>query len=255
MKLVSIINAWADTVELLPFCIDNHLQFCDSVIIVVSSMSNHGNLSSAMDDFIRDYPHNPRVMFERFQPFKGYTPLVNETAKRNLGLQKAIESNYGFTHYLIADADEFYIAEEVNDQKKWWPKVNGLVCRLRVYVAKPTLWCEDHTLVPFIQRLHKSSAVGNNRDYPFAYDEAGNAHIDPSRRPDFKTFIYMSDVLCHHFSYVRRDIDMKIDNSSANLRRSRQVIYDELKNAKPGYVSHLYHKTLKESENIFNIQI
>jgi hypothetical protein len=59
----------------------------------------------------------------------------------------------------------------------------------------------------------------------------------------------------HHYSYVRKDINLKIENSSANLKRSRHIIYEELVNAKPGYLSKLYHQELKECENYFNIQI
>lgn len=255
IRLVSIINAWSDTVELLPFCIDNHLQFSDAVIVVVSAMSNHGNTDSVMADFIRNYPLNARVLFEHFEPFLKYIPRVNEAAKRNFGIQRAIENPYKFTHYLMADADEFYIPEDVQKEKKRLSCVNGLVCRTRVYIKTPKLWTEDHTLVPFIQRLHTTSVVGNFKYFPFAYDESGAAHIDPTRRPNFTNGIEMSDIICHHFSYVRKNIDLKINNSSANLRRSVKIIYEELHDAKPGYVSKLYHSPLKESENLFNIHI
>lgn len=255
MKLVSIINAWSDTVELLPMCIDNHLQFCDHVIVVTSSLSNHGNADSLMAEFIRDNVFGSNVSFEYFQPFLKYTPRVNETAKRNLGIMKAKEK--GFTHFLIADADEFYDASEMNGEKKRFHKktLNGLVHPIKVYIKTPTLYTEDHTLACGIHKLTDGVTCGNFKYYPFTYDNRGHAHIDPTRRMSFTNGIEMSHVYMHHYSYVRRNIDMKIENSSAKLTNSRNVIHEELKNAAPGYVSKLYHRPLKSCPNYFNIVI
>lgn len=255
MRLVSIISTWADTLCLLPFCIQNHLQFCDAVIVVGSVKSNYGAISSDYAKFIAHAPIDARVIFESIEPIRGLTPLANETAKRNYGIKKAIKNGYEFTHFLISDADEFYDPKQMNDDKAMFDKgLNGLVHRLRVYVGKPTLWCHDHTLVPGIHKLTNDVRVGSFRKYPFAYDEKGNALIDPSRRPSC-VGIRLSETVCHHYSYVRKNIDLKINNSSAKLHRYRQVIYDDLRDAKPGYVSKLYNQNLKECENYFNIQI
>lgn len=255
MKLVSIINAWSDTVELLPMCIDNHLQFCDHVIVVSSSVSNRGQANSIMAEFIRDYRREPRVSFEYFEPYLKHKPVVNETAKRNFGIVKARARD--FTHFLMADADEFYDAREMNAEKYRFHKksLNGLVHALKVYIKTPTLYTDDHTLVCGIHRLTKDVSCGNFKYYPFTYDSQGRAHIDPSRRMSFTSGIEMSTVYMHHYSYVRRNIDMKIENSSAKLTNSRQIIHEELKNAAPGYVSKLYHRPLKSCPNYFNIVI
>lgn len=255
MRLCSIINVWVDAKELLPFCLENHLRFCDHVIVVWSMKSNHENYDDSILPFIVNYKNDGNVTFHQLEPVQGLTPLANETRKRNYGIDVAIKS--GFTHFIIADQDEFYESNRMNEEKKRFenPNLNGLVHPLKVYIKSPTLWCGDHTLVPGIHRLTKDVCVASFKQYPFAYDIQGNAHIDPSRRPHFFTGIEMSEVFCHHFSYLRKDINLKIDNSSANLKRSRQVIYDELRDAKPGYVSRLYHQPLQECENHFNIQI
>jgi len=254
MKLASIINVWSDCVELLPHCIKNHLEFCDGVIVVWSQYSNHGVKNDAVLEYILGNGKDSRVQFMQLEPVSG-TPLMNETRKRNFGIENARLE--GYTHFMIADTDEFWKTEEMNNEKKRFdnPELNGLTHPLKVYIKSPTLWCLDHTLVPGILKMRKDSYVGNFKEFPFAYDTIGNAHIDPSRRPNYTTGIEPSTVFMHHFSYVRKNIDLKIDNSSANLRRSRQVIYDELRDAKPGYVSKLYHQELKESENYFNIVI
>lgn len=255
MKICSIINCWVDTLELLPFCINNHLQFCDGVIVVWSSTSNHGNGDNGrMLEFVstKKYPSN--VLFCQKEPLEGGL-LTDECRKRNYGLDVAKEK--GYTHFLISDADEFYEPDKMNYEKKRFndPSLNGLVHPLFVYIKTPTLYCSDHTLVAGIHKLKSDTQCGAFRHYPFAYDTQGNAHIDPSRRLNYTDGIEMSDWPMHHLSYVRKDINLKIDNSSANLRRSRQNIYDELRDAKPGYLSKLYHQPLQECENYFNIKI
>jgi hypothetical protein len=254
MRLTSIINVWADCVELLPFCIKNHLQFCDGVIVVWSQYSNHGNKNDAVLEYILANGHDQRVQFVQCEPWKGVTPLNSETRKRNHGIATAREK--GFTHFIISDADEFYMSGYMNDEKKRFdnPNLNGLVHDVKVFIKNPTLWARDHTLVCGIHKLNKDTCCGNFKDYPFAYDSKGQAHIDPSRRLSFTSGIEIS-LPMYHMSYVRKNIDLKIDNSSANLKRSRQVIYDELRDAKPGYVSRLYHQPLQECPNYFDIAI
>lgn len=252
MKLCSIINVWADCVELLPFCIENHLQFCDGVIVVWSQYSNHGVKNDAVLEYIITNKHDSGVDFVQVEPWRGVTPLNSETRKRNHGISVAREK--GFSHFLIADADEFYNPELMNLEKELFGNLNGLVHPLFVYVGKPTLRTVDHTRVCGIHKLTKDVSCGGFRWYPFAI-ENGHAHIDPSRRISFTDGIELSKTPMHHFSYVRKNIDLKIDNSSANLRNSRQVIYDELRDAKPGYVSRLYHQPLQSCENYFNLPI
>lgn len=254
MKLASIINVWSDCIELLPFCIKNHLQFCDGVIVIWSQHSNHWNKDDSVLEYILANGHDSRVEFVQLEPMKNVKPLVNETRRRNHGLGTAREK--GFTHFLIADADEFYIPEEVEEEKKRFenPALNGLVCGMFVFVKLPTLWTDTYTRVAFIQKITKDLSVGLFKDFPFTY-EGKTSFIDPSRRVSHKKGIEFSEIMMHHFSYLRKNIDLKIDNSSAKLKRSRQVIYDELRNARPGYISKLYHQPLQECPNYFDICI
>lgn len=252
MKLVSIISTWADTLCLLPYCIDNHLQFCDAVIVVGSVNSNHGMASSSYAEFINSYKLNSQVHFESCEPIKGLKPLANETRKRNHGLMVA--KSLGFTHFLIADSDELYESDKMNALKESFTG-DGYVHRIRAYIT-PTLYCEDHTLVCGIHKLKTDVYCGNYPYYPFAYDDKRVAHIDPSRRLPFREGIQMSDILCHHYTLVRGNLDMKINHSTAeSLRKNRELIHEEVRGAKAGNLSKLYHQPLKESENMFNLSL
>lgn len=247
MRLVAIYNVWSDCLDLLEKSITNILPVVDAVYVVWSNVSNRGQLIP----FTFKYNHH-KVTFFHVEPFNGHPPEQSETIKRNFGLNQAKKAD--FTHFLMMDSDEFYIQEEVMEERENIGDLNGLVCGLRVYIKEPTLWCEDHTLVPFIQKITPDVSVGNFKSYPFAYDENRHAHIDPTRRPSHKDKVAKSSIYMHHFSYVRRDIDLKINNSTANLMRSRDVIYRDLENARPGYVSELYHRELKVSEDLFKIK-
>jgi hypothetical protein len=247
MRLVAIYNAWSDCTDLLKKSIDTILPCVDGVFIVWSNASNYGQNIP----FTFRYDH-PKVKFFHVEPMRLRPPAFNETMKRNFGLQQAKE----YTHFLIMDCDEFYFYDEVMAEKERIESedLNGTVCRLKVYIKEPTLWCEDHTLVPFIQKNCNNVSVGHFKYYPYAYDQNREAHIDPTRRPSHKDKIGFSDLYMHHMSYVRKDIMLKINNSTANLRRSMATILSDMDNAKPGYVSQLYHKELNECKDYFKIK-
>jgi len=251
MRLAAIICVWADCKELLPYCIENISPVVNKVIVVYSETSNRGNHNDGITELV--FSKLP-CQWVKLEPEKGLSPHANETRKRNFGLEVA--KTQGFTHFLMMDADEFYIQDEVQKEKTLMEEqsLNGLVCHTKVYIKNPTLSCDDHTLVPFIHKLYKNTILGCYKHYPFNQDAEGNSHIDPTRRPNIFDRIAMSDIHMHHMSYIRADIELKINNSSANLKRSEDVIREELINAKPGYVSKLYHKELKETEDIFKLQ-
>jgi len=220
---------------------------------VWSQHSNHFVKNDAVLEYILANGHDSRVEFVQLEPMKGLKPLANETRKRNHGIE--IAKKKGFDQVLISDADEFWYSDTMNQLKielEHEEKLNGFVHPLRVFIKSPTLWCEDHTLVPGIQRLTKKFYVGNFSHYPYAY-EGLTARIDPSRRPNTLTGIKYVGVPMSHMSYVRKDIDLKINNSSANLKKSREAIHEQVRNAVPGYKSG--YGILKECPNYFNIVI
>lgn len=255
MRLASIVSAWADTLSLLPKCIENHLQFSDAVIVCWSVKSNHGVVDDRMLRFVVTAPYE-RVLFHQVEPIinrKGDL-LFNETRKRNEGLRVA--KAHGFSHYIIADADEMYLPEQVQIAKSEFndSNLNGLVSYIRVFIGKPTLWCVDpNTVVPFIHKLKPKTEVGKFQEYPYAYKATGIAQIDPSRRVNEITGIRYSTVEMFHYSYVREDINMKIQNSTAKLVRMEKAIRADMAYAKPGWKSHIYNRELKECENYFGL--
>lgn len=246
--LVAIYNAWGDCVDLLEKSVENILPVVDRVLIVYSEKSNRGHVMP----FKYVIPSN-KISLVRAEPVSGWDPVSNEKMKRNIGIEKARE--IGATYFIMMDCDEFYLQSDIVSEFERVKKrqLNGLVCRLKVYIKEPTLWCEDITLVPFIQKMTMTVSMGGYKWFPYAYDR-GTPMIDPTRRPSHTSKIGWSDIFMHHFSYVRKDIMLKINNSTANLSRSKDVILEDLKNAKPGYESKIYHRVLNECEDIFKIK-
>ena len=252
MRLCAIYNVWFDTLDLLGHSIDNILPVVDGVIVIWSTKSNHGHTCD-----LDDMEFKQGVYYFLREPSQGKTPHENEIGKRNFGLIKA--QQLGFTHFIMMDGDEFYEQSAFRIEKDS-VQVNdtiGLVCKTKVYIKSPTLTIGyDHTLVPFIHKItpHLKYTL-NNRTYPFGIDKNGQPRIDPTRKLNITSGVEWSDITMHHFSYVRKDINMKINNSSANLRRSANTIHEEMRDAKPGYMSKLYHKEIVECENLFNLPV
>jgi hypothetical protein len=253
MRLCAIYNVWADSLDLLPYSIENILPVVDGVIVVWSESSNKGIKSSKCLEFISQ-PHNHKIIFHQCEPSRILTSHQNETLKRQYGLDLARDK--GFTHFIMMDSDEFYKHEDVEFAKRHLIEKNllGIVCRSQVYFKSPCLTVGlDHTLVPFIHTITPSLKLGNYPEYPFAYDEKGNAHIDPTRRLNVSTGVELLDIVMHHYSWIRSDYELKIENSSASNNLKRSSIYDDLKEATDGHYNQFYRSHLTRCDNIFNL--
>lgn len=259
MKLAAIINVWADAIELLQPCVQN-LADCgvDGIIIVWSERSNYGQIAT---DYLRtvtfwtdENPPNVHI-FQREPQFRD--PRNSETDKRNFGLEQA--KCLGYTHFLSMDQDEFYNQKLFKIQKERFknePYLQGIVCPCNVYFKYPTLTVgRDVTLVPFIHQISNRVKHEFNRRYPYAFDN-GNIRIDPTRQLNILNGIqYTEDIVMEHYSYVRRDIEMKIKNSTAKLNIERSTLRKDYENATPGYFCEYYQKILVECNNQFGLRI
>src|ERR1044071_1404648 len=141
-KLCAIFCVWGDSNDLIDYSIDNILPCVDGVLLIYSNKSNFGNYREFVTS-IEDF----KIQSFNWEPNISYMPHYNETAKRQFGLDKAKE--LGFTHFIFVDGDEMYHDHEfIQDKKRVYQNdLNGLVHRLKVYFKKPTLVCDDHTLV------------------------------------------------------------------------------------------------------------
>lgn len=245
MKLCAIYNVWDDW-GLLRESIKHIRPLVDGVIIIGSEKSNYGEVSKIpscwMDHelFIRE----PEL----------HHPMNCETDKRNYGLKIAREQ--GYTHFLMLDADEFYNPIDFERAKKEFevnPDLQGLVCRTQVYFKSPKLTIGlDTTLAPFIHKITPTLKHEFNKRYPFAW-EGHNIRIDPTRSLNINSGVEMSDIVMHHYSWVRSDYDKKIRNSTARANLEKSTIREDLVTAKEGYFCKFYGKVLHTVPNYFNL--
>jgi hypothetical protein len=250
MRLIATYNVWADGLDLLKQSVENILPVVDQVLIVFSNYSNYGHFIpfTCLD------PHE-KIQYLNFEPNQNLPPHQNEIDKRNFGLNWAKENE--FTHFINMDSDEFYDQTEFRIEKYHIEKNNlaGMACGTKVYFKKPTLTVGlDHTIVPFIHKVTPGLKFKlNNKTYPFAYDDKGDAHIDPTRRLNLTEGIVWSNILMHHMSWLRSDYNLKIENSAARNNLRKSSIYRDLDKAAPGVYNEFYRKELQECENIFNL--
>lgn len=242
--LVAIYNVWDH--EHLRKSVDNIKQASDKVIIVWSKLSNYGVYGNFNPD---DYKDCICFQFEA----KSGAAYQKELAKRNYGLDRA--RKLGAKYFIMMDCDEFYHPAEVS---KWYDYIReknlkGLVCKSIVYFKEATLTVgEDTTYVTFIHKMTPRIKFNANVNYPFTkVDDL--IRIDPTRRPNINDGVELVDCYMHHYSWVRKDYDIKAFNSTARNSILRSNVFQDLALAKAGYYCEFYAKELKEVPNYFNV--
>lgn len=247
MKLASIINVF-DGDELLPYAMFSVNKHIDLFIIVWQDISNFGE----------EYkPNLPLVIQSVPMVLHKYTPkikhgAVNEIKKRNIGLDIARE--YECTHYFWQDCDEIY--DDFESAKLAYINSGhaGSVCPIWTYFKKPTWRLEqpDNYFVPFIHELKSDTEAGgfNAKSYP--------KYVDPTRATNETDVIELPHFM-HHMSWVRKDIMMKVRNSSAreNIYKGKWVQdYEALTDENvEGYYLENYKQKLTVVPNLFNIEL
>jgi len=245
MKLAAIYNVWDDW-DILEHSIRNIRPLVDGVIVIFSRYSNYGE-------------HSPGITeggdYYNWEPHKSANPMQSETDKRNYGLELA--KKQGYTHFLMMDADEFYEHEPFKKEKERFlnPNLKGLICSCQTYFKSTKLTIGlDTTLVTFIHKLEPNMRFEMNRNFPFAWDKmTRQIRIDPTRQLNINTGVEWSKIRMHHYSWIRKDFEKKIRNSSARANIERSTIRQDLALAKEGYFCKFYGKTLIRASVNFNI--
>ncbi len=262
MKLVAVYSVW-DDYEMCLHSMKNMAPLVDGIIVIASETSNYLEKSKIPMCWRQD-TSDSTVHFQLLQWEPGPSDArENETAKRNFGLQKARE--LGYTHFIMMDADEFYEPAAFLKEKQRFidnPNLAGLVCRTQVYFKSPTLTIGiDTTLVPFIHKLTPGLQHEFNRKYPFAWtDQDGKPftdkkriRIDPTRSLNINTGVEWSEIIMHHYSYVRRDLQKKIRNSTARENIQNSTLVHDYMHAKEGELCQFYNKKLARCPNLFGL--
>ena len=211
MKLGVAYNIF-DGTELLANSITSIRQSVDYICGIYQSTSNFGNrINLDLKTLLQDYKAQGLIdEFIEYSPLLAQTPHQNECKKRNIGLEMCIHR--GCTHYITMDVDEFYTRQEFDHAKCIISDGNydSSACQMLTYYKTPEFVLDppEEYYVPFIYRIDQRRF----REYI-----KWPVLADPTRKLDAnKIKIFeRKELQMHHLSYVRNDIRLKLENSSA----------------------------------------
>lgn len=222
MKLGVAYNIF-DSLELLPYSIKSIYDNVDVIVLVYSNMSNdlqiesHRDISIYLNKIKQNIDTENKVVVVRDDPIYIQGEFIrsfNELHKRNFGLDVLKQKKC--THCMLMDCDELYVTSEFNKIKQHIidDDVTNTTVELYNYYKFPEVQYRDanNTYVSFISKLdYEAELQWNNRP--------GIINIDPTRklfyRDDKIEHIDINNISMHHFSWLRRNMRMKIITSSA----------------------------------------
>lgn len=251
-KLAAIYNVY-DGLELLRGSIEFIKANVDVVIIVYQKESNFGEVNENILGELADcVPNHVNCYLQEYFPIKIWGGTMNERAKRNIGIECALELDC--THFFHIDVDEYY--EDFGAAKEVYIKSGafGSVCPIYTYFKKPTYRLAelDSYYVPFIHKLHPGIKAGSS-SYPYWVDPTRTINI-----PEGETVQLLADHPMHHYSWVRDDIERKARNSSAGQHGNKLqgLLADYYSpDLKEGYViNDMGGQKIVEVPNLFNIK-
>lgn len=211
--------------ELLKDSLTRMRKVSNYIVLTYQTTSNQGNKSSYLSDELNKLDKSLYDDLVLFEPDFKKKPQRNETKKRNLGLIYAKKNKC--THFISVDCDEFYDLNSFEKAKKSIidNDYKTTACELVNYFhSSKYQMIEKSQFVPFIFKISWFKKHKYKQKFPVI--------IDPTRgvKPS-KFFLFpKEDLLMHHMSYVRKDLDSiksKLVNSP-NKRLFKDVLEDYL---------------------------
>lgn len=252
MKLGVSYSIW-DGEELLEASIKSIRNQCDYINVVWQKVSWFGEPCSENLEKILTDLKNKGLIDEIicFEPNLKLQANVNEINKRNLGLEYVKKA--GCTHFLTMDADEFYFENEFSEAKQFILRhqVTHTICNIVTYShinCRNSL--HDRFFVSFIHKIDKNSKLVMNccSPIPWLVDPTRQIPLDRYSKP-----CVLSNIIMHHYSGIRKDLNKKFRNSAATLKQEVQDKFLEF------YNTDAEKRVAKGDavwvENVFNINI
>ena len=247
MKLAALYTVW-NGLELLDQSIDQIYNEVDFIVICWQHTSNKGEYSNKVEPFVRRI-EGRKVYLVEFKPDFAVNTKENERKKHNLMVEKA--KKLGASHCFFSATDHFYKPKEFIKAKEYCKKNDFDVTFTAMYTYyKQVNWrldpIEDY-FMPFICKLHPHTRVENVNGYP--------VRVDPSIKLNTCNSWHLfeqSEIMLHHYSMIRIDIDNKFRNAAASIRWTPEQIErfkKEFKDAKLGdSISYFQGRILVETK-------
>lgn len=208
----------------------------DLFIVIYQDVSNFGELYNPLANLpVEEMDKEFNITWIKFEPL--IEGMKDETRKRNMGINVA--RNFGCTHFILMDCDEYYLPGDFEKGKKIFleSEYHGSVVSLYTYFKSAELRQEniDSYFVPFIHRLDEHTVTGS-AVYPF--------YVDPTRRINTQSVMTLP-IDMHHYSWVRKDIHRKARNSSARKNIEKSSLMSDWETAVEGSVVNGGNKLIK----------
>ncbi len=195
----------------------------DHINVVYQKVSNHGNnhaFSDELELLLKSLKEKGLVdYYELYTPDLKISQHYNEVGKRNRGLEIAREN--GCTHFVSFDTDEFYEIDSFKKAKEFILKNNitSTACHIVSYIKEPIYQISGtrEAFVPFISKIYPKSKITLASKFPVLVDPTRALSGVKITKKRFKLFS-KTDIVMHHMGLVRRDLDTKFRNSSANQK-------------------------------------
>lgn len=254
--------------ELLEDSIQTIKPFVDYIVVVAQEKSNYNDFNPNLRKKLNDLQskglinlihwYNPSYDYDEKGKVKIDNGITNEQRKRQIGLDLC--RVYGCTIFSSMDCDELYDSKEyeyaLNDFKKG--DYDSSFCQMITYYKQPTweLFPPETYYVPLFYKMDCKTK------FTFEFVPPYPVLIDPSRRikAGYSRVYTRDEIQMHHFSYVRKDIESKIRNSSSqfSVEEQDEVInhFHNASNIEKGalFLNNQRFKLI-EVENKFNIEI
>jgi len=210
-----------DGVELLEDSINHIKKHVDFISIVYQKKSYWGEVISDHDlEILKNLKELGLVdSIVEFNLNPNHAIHVNQINKRNLG--KDLSKEFGCTHHMTLDCDEFYTDEQFSYLINWHKENPEKIsyCTLRAYYKDTKYMISNKGYMD--NDLYVSCFFPV--EYEFVMNYPTSMKVDPTRKVGCgnNQLIYHHDyekIIMHHLSYVRKDIYKKINNAAAKLR-------------------------------------
>lgn len=246
MKLAILYTIWTgDDMDMLIRSMTQHEPFVDEIFVCYQRISNRGERGH-----LTIYSKStPRFTAIHFEPDLSVNTKQNERMKHNLMIQTA--KSKGFTHFIMAACDHFYTPEQFQYAKNYHLSndIDVSLTFMRTYYKFNNWYIEpmEGYCMPFIHKMYPNTEITKRANYPEI--------VDPSVKVNTSEKIHVfppDEVLLHHYSMVRKDIQKKFRNAAASIRWTEEQIekfISEYENAKIGdQISYFKNSILTESK-------
>ena len=219
MKLIALYTVF-NGLELLKDSIDNIKDHVDEIIVCYQDVSNKGEKSYKVAEFCYKLASD-KILVAKFIPDLKFNTKRNEMNKHNFMLQ--IAKVRGATHYILMATDHFYKPSEFSRAKEVCEIMDYDVTFTDMYTYyKHPVWqlfpIENYSM-PFICKMLPETQFERVPQYP--------VKVDPSIQVNTCGKWYKfneKDIMMHHYSMIRDDIENKFRNAAASIRWSPEQI-------------------------------